>query len=212
MSTPDNSLSAVLKGTKQTANWLKHQRAAHVKAHKTAVKVEGFRLKNKLQAEIRKGAPGGKPFAPLSFIARRLWIKNRPGRAPLARLAYGIRYNVQDRPFEMKVGFVQPTRGPQSVSKAWRRIAAHHQEGFVRDVTERQRRYFAGRGAELFAGRGAERDEVGDGDTPFFLRKSTRRLTTPAREIVRPFWRANAGAAEKNIRNNFKKKMKGQRI
>lgn len=214
MSQNQNSLSASISGVKKTVNWLKHQQEESRKAQETAVKVEGFRLKNKMQAEIRKGNPGGRQHTPLSYIARRLsknvlimggvTRRQNPNRAPLERLAHGVRYNLDNYPFEMKIGFVQPTSGPHTVSKSWRRLATAHQEGFDREITPAQRRLIVWRGGELGKAEG--------GDTPFFLRRNTRSFTTPARPIVQPFWQANANDAERNIRNNFRQKMKGQRI
>ena len=209
-----NTFSATIKGLDKTVNWLDQSRAVAIKAHQTAVKVEGFRLKKKLQQEIRQGRPGGRQHTPLSYIARRLNKKvlimggitrrQSPNRAPIERLAHGIRYNIGQNPFEMKVGFVQPTTGPHTVSESWRRLALLHQRGFTRNITRDQRKFIIKRGGSL--------GKIDGGDTPFFLRQTTRKFDSPARPIIEPFWQANERTAEKNIRNNFKAKLKGKRI
>jgi len=192
------------------------------KSLNTAVRVEGYRLKGILQKEIRSGSPGGMPFAPLSFIARRLAGK-RPGRKALNRLAMGIRYQVASQsPFVMAVGWVGPETGFDArmalqsaafgrgikeghvVSKSWRRIAFFQQEGFTRPITEKQRRFVIHRGGGL--------GKVDGGSTPFFLRKSTKSFRTPSRPIITPFWNVHRPEALKNIKQNFKLKLGGQRI
>jgi hypothetical protein len=192
-------LKATLKGAKQLEKALKVEDKRQEKALQTAVKVEGFRLKNKLQSEIRSGAPGGEQFEPLSFIARRRGKGFRPNK-PLQRLAVAVRYFVKSvKPFDFRIGWVGP-----KVSKSWKRIAKQQQEGFTRTPTDKQRRYFARKGGSL-GKRSANRKYL-------FLRKSTTQLKTPDRPIIEPFWEAEQFAAWKNIRSNFKRKMRGEKI
>ncbi len=211
----NNLLGATLQGAEDAVQWLDRKEKAVKKAHETAVKVEGYRLKNLLQREIRKGAPGGRAFEPLSWIARRLTRqvtlmggvtqRQNPNRKPIARLAHGIRYNIRTGPFfKMLVGFVQPTSGPHTVSKSWRRLADFHQKGFTRAISAAQRYFIIRRGGEL--------GKVDGGETPFFLKRDTQKFTTPARKIVDPFWAAHARQAKENIRKNFRTKMAGKRI
>lgn len=210
-----DSAGAVIKGADNVVNWLKNQQRQIEKAMNTSVRVEGFRLKGVLSKEIRAGAPGGRVFAPLSYIARRLnkqvkimggaTQRNSPNRKPLARLVNAVRYRVtKENPFTMEVGFVDPNRGSNVLSKAWRRITAGHQEGFTRDISQRQREYMALRGGSL--------GRVEGGSTPFFLRKSTRTFHTLARPIINPFWAAHRDEAGRNIRKNFAAKLQGNRI
>lgn len=210
-----HNAAAVVNGVDKCVAWLRDNRQRAKKAEETAVKVEGFRLKNLLQKELRKGAPGGRPFKPLTSIARRLertiqvaggrTRRQTPNRNPLARLGHGVRYNIRTGPaFKMLVGFVQPTHGPHTVSKSWRRIAKIHQEGFDRTVTPALRRLVVRRGTEL--------GTVEGGNTPFFLRRRTNRFQSPARPIIDPFWTAHANQAAKNINKNFRLKMAGKRI
>ena len=209
----NNAASFTMKGGKKVADWLEKQEAAAKKAHQTAVKVEGYRLMALLRTEIKKGAPGGRQFPDLSFIALRMqrkvrgsgaWIRQSPNREPLARLATAVRYAVTKFPFSMTVGFVQPLGRANQISNTWRRIAKAQQSGFSRRITQKQREAFARRGGEL--------GSVEGGNTPFFIKKSTKTMTTPARPIISPFWQAHKNAARINIRNNFRSKMAGERI
>ncbi len=204
----------MLKGLDKTSSWLKKERQASEKAMKTGVKVEGFRLKNLMQKEIRQGAPGGKRFAPLSYIARRMQrrvhgeggvgVRQSPNRKPLVRMALAVRYAVLAHPFAVKVGFVSYGGSVNQVSSTWRKLAARVQKGFSRNISPGLRRMIVRRGEELGTADG--------GATPFFLRKNTHRFDTPARPIVSPFWQAHARAARNNINRNFRAKLAGKRI
>ena len=60
----NSGFSASIKGVKAVDRYLVKEEARAQKARNTALRVEGYRLKNLLQKEIRQGAPGG----------RQLWI------------------------------------------------------------------------------------------------------------------------------------------
>lgn len=152
-----------------------------------------------LKLEIRKGAPGGKKFKDLSYIARRLRYRGR--NAPMRTFSKAIRYWVAKRkPLELHVGFAGP-----KISKRWKYLAKIQQEGFTTgDMPAGRRRILAEIGGRL--GKGAR------GKKYLFLKKSTRRFKTPPRPIIAPFWRANQDNAWRNIRANFKRKLKGERI
>lgn len=207
-----NSAAFVLKGADKVSEWLDKKNAATKTAYATAVKVEGYRLMRLLRSEIKAGAPGGKSFDRLSFIGRRMklkvrgagtWVRQSPDRNALSQLATAVRYSIKNNPFSMTVGFVNPP-GSNHISNAWRRLAKDQQSGFTRGVTKKQRTAFARRGGEL--------GTVDGGDTPFFLRKTTISMTTPSRPIIAPFWQAHQRAAAANIRDNFKRKLAGERI
>jgi hypothetical protein len=204
-SLPAGGSGAVLKGAKQTGRWLKAKKDEAEKAMNTALKVEGFRLRKDLQKEIRAGAPGGRKFDALSYIARG-WAKRRlrPDQ-PLASLATAVRYAVTKTvPYTVKAGFIQPGSGIKTISKRWIALARIHQEGFTRNVTPAMRRSIARSGADL--------GTVEGGNTPFFLKKSTTQFKTPARPVIAPFWAAHKFRTKENIRKNFTRKMKGARI
>ncbi len=213
---PINSAASLsLKGAKSVGRFLEQERDKSQKAHKTAMRVEAFRLRREMKSDIKKGAPGGRAFVPLSYIARRMMrkvhgeggagVRQSPNRKPLSRLHTAVRYSVASvTPFVMKVGFVGHGGGMNQISSTWRRIAEQQQIGFTRLISRQQRRAIVGRGDEL--------GTVDSGSTPFFLRKSTKQFSTPARPIVEPFWVANKSKATRNIQRNFKLKMVGKRI
>lgn len=184
------------------ARTLKAESKRQEKALNTAIKVEGFRLMRKLKEEIKAGAPGGQKFHPLTFLARKWGSKGnrlRPNK-PLRRLALMVRYHEKDKsPFDMRIGWVGP-----KTSKSWKRIAALHQEGFTRSVTESRRAFFRRMGATM-SRRSVARKYM-------FLLKSTTQFKTPARPIMDPFWRANKDQAWRNIQRNYRQKMKGEII
>lgn len=210
----NNPAGVTLKGGKAVSRYLTQSGKTCAKAMTTAVRVEGFRLKKQMQADIRKGAPGGRQLAPLSAIAKRMQrkvqgegaagIRQSPNRKPLARLALAVRYAVASvSPFTMAVGFVDHG-GVNKVSNTWRRIAKLQQGGFSRLITKKQRGAIIERGGIL--------GKIEGGSTPFFLRRNKKSFKTPARPIVEPFWNANRLAARRNIKQNFKLKLAGKRI
>lgn len=187
-----------IKGLKQLQTAFKAEQAKQQKALNTAIKVEGYRLRKVLQQEIRQGAPGGKKFAPLSIIAKKRFGNRRTG--PLSKLAVAVRYWVPERnPIEMHVGWTGP-----KISKSWKRIARWHQKGFAFPVTEELRRALRRRGARL-----PKRSKF---RRYFFLRKTTMEFHVPPRPIIDPFWRTHEDEAWCNIRHNWKRKMRGERI
>ena len=159
------------------------------KAAVAAAKVEGFRLKGLLAAELRAGSPGGAPLPDLSVIA-----KGRGRRKPLAKLARVVRYRATGA--TVRVGFL-----PGMLSASWLRIAQQQQEGFSAPA-EKYRTYFHRLGRKY---KGATAQY-------FHLRRSTTTLQTPARPIIGPFWAAHEAATVANIRRNWERKMAGERI
>jgi len=172
------------------------------RAASTAVKVEGFRLMQQLRKEIREGAPGGKRFAPLSVVAA---YSRRPyNRTAYQRLATAVRYDQVGKGADMtfKVGFIS-----RKSSKAWVKIAERAQGGASFEITSARRIALARHGAKL-----AEVSVASGDQKYFFLRKSTTKANTPARQIITPFWRAHEMAARENIVVNFHRKLRGERI
>jgi len=191
-------IKAQVKGFKHLQRNLKAESKRQKKALDTAVRVEGFRLSKLLKKEIRSGSPGGRKFAPLSFIARKRMHRGR--NAPLRRLAIALRYHILKRdPLQIEVGWAGPR-----VSKRWKFLAQALQEGFTGTMSEATRESLAETGARL--GKRSKNRRY------FFLKKSTRRFKTPARPIMEPFWRAYRDDARRNITSNFRRKMRGERI
>lgn len=225
-------MGMLIRGVDKLERVIKRTRLEQEKASNTAIRIEGYRKKNLLQKELRKGAPGGRQFAPLSFIARRLWypperrvplyspVSNRYGKD--GTIDKAVRYHVQsERPYTLALGFVGPTsrskaelarkkglkRGidPEHISSVtWRRLALKHQAGFVAPVSSSQRLGFAHIGAAL--------GTIEGGRTPFFLKKSTTHMRTPARPIISPFRIRYRREIVRNIANHYAAKMAGRRV
>lgn len=197
------------------------------KAAQTAVRVEGFRLKKVLAAEIRAGSPGGAKFKALSVIAKKLG-RGAESRTPLKRLASVVRYWVeqtasrysvsvgyQDRPVVNSAGGV--SRNNQ-LSRSWLGIVRSNIEGgsfdpgkFDRNVNPYTR---SDRTTILISAFGGSRGrkKLLPGRSQLLLRKSTSRLRIPARPIIDPFWSKHQREAMAQIERNFMAKMAGQRI
>jgi len=185
-------------GVNKLQKALKAESRQQRKALNLAVRVEAFRLMKQLKADLRKGAPGGQTVAPLSMIERRRFHKGR--NRPLANLAVAARYYVMDKdPAQLAVGFTGP-----KISKSWQRIALQLQEGYTFTPSKSFRAYMAAYGGGLKKSVKARRF--------FFFKKSTTEFKTPARPIIEPFWKANKAQSVKHIKENFRRKMRGQRI
>ncbi len=206
-------LSVEIRGMKALARAVSSFQKQERKALNVAVRVEGFRLMKRLKRELRQGRPGGRPFSKLRRISgyyegKRLQEEIAPGakkvyrrnRKALVRAATAVRYFIpKKKETEMHVGWTGP-----AVSKSWKRIMKLQQEGFSAPVTDEIRREFVRRGAAM-AKRSLNRRY-------FFLRKTTTRFRTPARPVIDPFWRAHREEAWRNIRNNYRRKLSGERI
>lgn len=191
-------INVQITGLKILKDALQKSEAKHHKALTLAMTVEAKRLKKKLKEEIRAGAPGGKRFAPLSMISRYSRRRFRRQNKPLIRLADPIFHKVIRKwPYEAHVGWVGPL--PSSNIKD---LAKLHQRGFVSSVANWQQRYFLAMGNRIRGGR-----------VRFFrLKKSTTVFRTPARPILAPFWQTHQSEAITQIANNYKRKLRGERI
>ena len=181
------------------------------KALETAIKVEGYKQLRILRDQIRKGQPGGHPYREqLSAIARRTKtgrMKKKP--IPLYRLARLLRYNLEyvDGNLQMYFGFVD--RGRRKISGSWKNLLLKHEEGA--DVLYSGSRSEIGR---EFAKIGGRLKKKGDPDARFFfLRRSTgRRIKIPKRSMTDTFMKTYDDNMKRNISNNFRRKMRGERI
>lgn len=212
-----------------------------IKAAQTAVRVEGYRLKKVLAAEIKAGAPGGRKFSPLSDIARKKG-RGGEGRAPLRRLAIPVRYWVENGAgrFSVLVGYqdknvvnsrgqilgakVQEDGSRQATSQSrlsasWLNIVKNTVEGrsFRAGQFKKEGIYSQGWNARTaivaaaFGGRKGKKS-LKPGRERFLLRRSTSTLRIPARPIIEPFWAAHQAEAGRNILVNFERKLNGERI
>lgn len=189
----------------------------------TAFRVVGYRLKNKLQKEIRAGAPGGSKFSPLTVIASK-WFHKRRKSSALARLAFGVRYHIPNTPTPiLQVGFVSPITVAEQLKmgrsgvkfgkykgspvgaithKSWRWLAELHQRGFKKNVTDAMRFSLYRRADEV---RGTEREYLK-------IKESTTKFETDPRPIINPFWEDSRRDTIRDIRVNWERKMRGERI
>jgi len=193
-------IQITLNGAKNLAKWIDDTNKRSKNALITALRVEAYkRLLPKLREEIKKGAPGGVPFAPLSEIAA-LWRGKHCSRSPLKRLASVVRYRALTD--EVHIGFINPGRGAP-LSRSWRRIAHEQQAGFWHGMDDATRAALL---RQLKSAADPQQARL------LRLRKTTRRFHTPARPIIEPFWRAHQAEALRSIRANFRRKIAGDRI
>ncbi len=201
-------MGTIIKGADNLRRDIDRTREKQQRAVKAAIKIEAFRKKNLLQAEIRKRAPGGHRHQPLTFVAQRMkspavrrkmrkpGTKRRGGQSSIDK---AVRYEVRSaRHFEVALGFVKAS-GP-----SWQYFADIQQRGFVRTLSDRQRRLFVGVGAAL--------GTIEGGDTPFFLSKNKGHMRTPARPIIKPFRIRYRSEIVRNIASHYSAKMAGRRI
>lgn len=208
-------INATVSGIANLSRVVRAEGKRHGKALETAIRIEGFRLRKQLMKELRASAPGGKKFKPMRAISRRFggrFLPDKPFANKTIQVQVGrdrwrkfsmtdvIRYHITRQPdFQMAIGWTGP-----HVSKSWKRIAKKQQEGFEMGVPSYAGKYFAKVGATL--GKRSRNRKF------FFLRKSTRRFKVPARPIIAPFWAAHKREAMSNIRRNFFRKLRGERI
>ena len=200
-------LKVTVRGLKNLQKDLKAESKRQKRALTTAIKVEGFRLRKELIKEIKKGAPGGKKFDQLTWIAR-AWHQGKSNwraNKPLAGLTKGIFVNFKNKSQSVEVGWV----GPRS-SVTMKRLAKKHQEGFTGPLGSGK--YSSGFKRGYFAAKAARMTGRSKGRIYLFIRKSTTSFRTPARPIMEPFWNMHEKEAWPNIRRNFKLKMQGKRI
>jgi hypothetical protein len=173
------------------------------KALELAIRRKGYRLRRELQDRIRKGEPApGHELKPLTFLARGLGIQtSRRVRKnwPLVRFAAFVRYEIEKMPFQMRIGFTGPR-----VSKKIKDLVVKHEKGFTRAISQALRRYIIAEGVR--------RGKIEGGRMPYFLKKSTRVFRTPSRPIIGPFWEDVKKDVFLDIRQDFRRKMRGERI
>lgn len=128
----------------------------------------------------------------------------------------------------IRLGFVDTPQAP--LSRSWKRLLTEHQEGFSRTTTRKQREWARdigielsgyGKTADVSAGRyGWQRKRTKTGRAKranpkakyFLWRKDVTLHKTPARPIIVPFWEANKEVTWREIRENYIRKLRGERI
>jgi hypothetical protein len=193
-------IQVTIKGLNKLPGALKKEREREGKALNTAIRVAAFARMKELKAALRRGRG---IFEPLSYIARtfnsKAWGRLAPNK-PLAKMASAVVYDkVKNDPIEIAVGFTGP-----KVSKKWKYIAKVQQEGFTRPVPGYLREAMIRRAGLLPKNRAARKY--------LFIRKSTTQFTTPPRPIIEPFWRSKKEKTRREVIENFRRKMRGERI
>lgn len=221
-------IDVIFRGVELLSKGLDKAEFENTRNLNTAFRIEGFRLKNILQKQIRAGSPGGRKFDDLTFVSRYWGGRQRSRRnRPLSRLALGVRYFVPNTSSpRLQVGYVGPVTSSEQrgmtesgfrfsssggfrgisirnmTSKSWRRLASKHQSGFDQAPTDAQRRS---------AFRSAY--EVPRRIKPYFIGAAKKSVwETPARPIIDPFWSQQSGQSIFNIRNNYHKLSAGLKI
>ena len=207
-------IRATVQGAENIAKRIRTGREKALKAQDVAVRVEAYRLYKKLRHEVATGTPGGRPYSnpDLSAIAS-YTATGRPKRnqTPLARLVRLLRYDV---PRGSKIGDITVRFGfihswASKMGRSGRRIAQVQQTG-GRVMIKGSREDFGRRLARI----GGRLKKRGDPNAKyFFLRKGTGdSMELPARDIVHTHWQANRQEALRRIRENFRRKLRGERI
>lgn len=192
-------VNATIKGIKTYARTLDKEQKRQHRALYTALRVEGYRLTQQLKKEIRAGNPGGNKLKGLSFLARlRKSGRLKPDK-PLIGLAAALRYKTKYSPMEVRFGWEGT-----GASDSWRYIAKQAALGYSIGISHQKRVIFARKGAALGKRSSARKYH--------FLKKSTTSAKVPQREIMEPFWAANRRDAIANIKKNFRRKLRGERI
>jgi len=125
-------------------------------------------------------------------------------------LRYDVSYPNGGNALDARFGFVGA--GKSRLSKSYKDILIAQQQGDDVPVAEQWRRDFGKRMARI----GAKMIKDGNADKAkyFFLKKSTGRgkIELPQRDIIRTFWKRHRSEALKNVRENYRRKMAGERI
>jgi len=191
-------LDIAAKGLESARNKLEKKARDTDKAKDTALKVTGFRLTRLLNREIRQGAPGGRKFEPLSWIARGSRTRKKPFSWVRAR------YSVERSRHGAIVHVGFPRSGRGALPKHQIALVEKLQAGYEIQRTPKMRRYFARKGAEL--GSRARRRKY------YFFRKDVTRHKIPERRIIDPFWDRHEAETRRNIPELIKRKLRGERI
>jgi len=178
------------------------------RATASALKSEGYRLRNLVKAAIRaRGVEGSKwenlnPHTGILGRAKKGYVKNykmvwkgekgskkrarqykdvmlSTKSAPLSKLAGAVRYDYDPNDQMMSIGFIQSG----GVSPAMIKLAGMHAKGFQTNITPKMRKM-------LFA-------------LGFPIKKTTSKLETPARPVIDPVFRQEEGNIMQNIEDKF---------
>ena len=178
------------------------------RATASALKSEGFRLRNLVKAAIRAGGVDGNKWEKLNphtgvlSRAKKGTVKNykmvwkgqkgskrrvrqykdvmlSTKSAPLSKLAGAVRYDYDSSDKMVSIGFIQNA----GISAGMLKLAGMHAKGFNTRITPKMRKM-------LFA-------------LGFPVKKSTTTLESPARPVIEPVFRHEEGEIMRNIEQKF---------
>jgi hypothetical protein len=212
----------IIRDLDKTVKDIEAEEARTKKAAETAVRRVSFNLMKSLKEEIRAGAPGGRSFAPLTEIAKRMF-SGGANRAPLEKLAkpVRVRFSRSGNNFISSLGYLtedilDPSiKSADRISKSWARIVGLHTEGGTIPVTDEMRRDILRWGLVFRKGvllAGSSSRKMNKLARVFFLRPSTTTFKIPARPILEPFQARYQSSIGQNIISKFEQEMKGERI
>lgn len=209
-------IDVFLRGVKEFKGELDKFDKKVEKARSDGIRVELYRLRNTLIKDIRASSVGGQKLEPLSFAARASssGLKTRkpftglfstqaapsPGKGVVP-----VRYHEAEAGRRFELGFVDTKK--EALSKSWKYLMNLHQSGGTVPVSESLRKSWRKRGAHWK--KESPRSKLAK---VFFLRKTTKSIKIPKRDMIAPFWTANKDTATRNIESNFDKKMRGEKI
>ena len=199
-------ITPIIKLVQDSIHLIEQERQRGVKAFETASKVEGYRLQKLLKADLKAGKAGPVTFDPLTEIAKAMGKpKNRTPLQKFARLV-GYQSQRQDTKFFVWVGWLGlRRRGKFGLSASYERILTEMQAGKRFPVSEELRKKIREWGYGPSKRKSAEAKY-------FFIRQATTTFVLKARNAIQPFWDAHRDEAQRNVKSNFERKMRGERI
>lgn len=184
-------LNIFAKINKESINVIKKFKEENIRVRKamvTAIQVEAYRLAKEGKDDLRKNRLHLAPLVPLRKKSGRRQRIRKKGKAPLSGIAIGIRYKVDKKNMTASVGFL----GQSVKEHNFRRIAGKSAPGYTIYYTKKFRRYMLRRGVRL--------------------KVSTKTAKVAARPIIKQIEKITGKDMYNNIKNNFRRKLKGERI
>ncbi len=174
---------------------LAQKNRSRLSAGHKALKAQAKEAQQRFRIDLRGGGAGSSKFDPLKNISRfslKGDIKGPKRNDPGKSFARHVKMQPfkRGRSLSVDVGFVKGGRSLAGIAK----IA---QTGQTRHVTEGMRKFFRKVGAELRKKNKKAMMKY------FFLKSTTTTFTTPAREMVTPFWKANERSIFDGVKRQY---------
>ena len=184
------TLKGIEKAAKDIERWADRKAKEITKAMSLALSKEGYRVYQKARQDLKTGALGLEPKAvyrnePGSKKYRRRAKDKRP---PLSKIFSGITYQIDRRKLHLEVGFRAVTPG----TKWQARIAEKSLKGYTWLIRDKSRLAL---------------HKIG-----IHLRRTTTSVRVPARDIMGVVLEREGSRMLINIKDNFRRKMAGERI